>query len=217
MPAREYLCNGCRSSTKPIVPPICTVCGRPLSGPQDTSRTCGQCIEDPPPFDSARSIFYYQEPVKALIHRVKYHDEGYSLKALSFLAREHMPPDLVEPDLIIPIPLHLRRLRERGFNQSIRLAEGIFPSIPVARNSLIKVLDTKPQTGLSGKERLKNVKDAFTVIRPIPEGVERVLLLDDVYTTGATVKACAKVLKQAGVKEVHILTVARAIKAKGLL
>jgi len=214
VPAREYLCSGCLQSITPIEPPVCTVCGRPLSGPQDTSHICGQCIKDPPPFDTARSLFYYQEPVKTLIHRVKYSDDGYALRALSSLAREYMAPDLMEPDLIIPIPLHPKRLRKRGFNQSLRLAMGIFPHIPVATNSLIKVLDTRPQTGLSRKERLKNVENAFAVANPVPGGVKTVLLLDDVYTTGATVKACARVLRRAGLKEIHVFTVARGVGAR---
>ncbi len=214
MPARGRLCSECLQSIMPTGLPICTVCGQPLSGPQDSSHTCGQCIKDPPPFETARSLFYYQEPVKTLIHRVKYSDDGYALKALSSLAGKYMPPELIEPDLIIPIPLHLKRLRKRGFNQSLRLARGIFPHIPVATNFLIKILDTRPQTGLSREERLKNVENAFAVATPVPGGVKRVLLLDDVYTTGATVKACAKVLRKAGVKEIHVFTVARGVGAR---
>ncbi len=213
VPARDYICEECRSSIRPIIAPICTVCGRPLLGPEESSHICGQCIEDPPPFESARALFYYQGAIKALIHRVKYSDDGYALKALLSLSREHMSPDFIEPDLIIAIPLHPRRLRERGFNQSLRIARGIFPHIPVARDLLIKVLDTRPQTGLSREERLKNVRDAFAVVRPV--SVNSVLLLDDVYTTGSTVRSCARALKKAGVKKINILTVARSIKDPG--
>jgi ComF family protein len=119
--------------------------------------------------------------------------------------------DYLKPDIIIPVPLHSKRLRKRGFNQSLRLAKRIFPHIPLGINFLLRQLNTRPQTELSLKERHNNVKNAFKVIRPLPEGARSILLVDDVYTTGATVKACTQALKKAGAKEVHVFTVARTI------
>jgi ComF family protein len=124
---------------------------------------------------------------------------------------EHVLLDYVKPDMVIPVPLHSKRLRKRGFNQSLRFAGMIFPHIPLGIDVLSRTLNTKPQTELSMKERLRNVKNAFETASPLPEGVETILLLDDVYTTGATVRACAKVLKKAGAKEVHVFTVARTV------
>jgi ComF family protein len=208
----DCLCYDCLESIRLIEPPVCTVCGQPFHGPQGTSHTCGQCIKNPPSFDTARSVFQYQGSVKTLIHRIKYNNDGYALKVLSSLAMEYMLLDHLKPDMVIPVPLHSKRLRKRGFNQSLRLARTIFPHIPLEMDILTRTLNTKPQTELSMKERLRNVRNAFKAASPLPEGV-KTILLDDVYTTGATVRACAKALKKAGAKEVHVFTVARTVIA----
>jgi ComF family protein len=212
-PAGDRLCHDCLESIRLIEPPVCTVCGQPFHGPQGTGHTCGQCIKNPPSFDTARSLFQYHGSIRTLIHRIKYNDDGYALKALSCLAMEYMLPDHLKLDMVIPVPLHSKRLRKRGFNQSLRLAGTIFPHIPLGMDILTRTLNTKPQTELSMKERHRNVRNAFETANPLPEGVETILLLDDVYTTGATVRACAKALKRAGAKEVHVFTVARTVIA----
>jgi ComF family protein len=209
--AGDRLCRDCLESIRLIEPPVCTVCGQPFHGPQGTGHTCGQCLKNPPSFDTARSLFQYHGSIRTLIHRIKYNDDGYALKALSPLAMEYMLPDNLKPDMVIPVPLHSKRLRKRGFNQSLRLGRTIFPHIPLGIDILTKTLNTKPQTELSMKERHRNVKNAFETASPLPKGVETILLLDDVYTTGATVRACAKALKRAGAKEVHVFTVARTV------
>jgi ComF family protein len=111
-------------------------------------------------------------------------------------------------DLLVPVPLHPRRLKERGFNQALLLAKA-FPDKPLAREVLIRVRHTMPQSGLNPKERRENVKRAFTAPRPEEIKGKSVLLIDDVYTTGATVRECARILRQAGALEVAVLTVAR--------
>lgn len=213
--AGDRLCRNCLESIRPMEPPICTVCGRPFHGPRDTSHVCGECIKNPPSFDTARSVFQFQGSIRTLIHRIKYNDDGYALRALSSLAMEYnMLPDHLRPDMMIPVPLHPKRLKKRGFNQSLRLARTIFPHIPLGMDILIRTLNTTPQTELSMKERLRNVRNAFEAASPLPEGVEIILLVDDVYTTGATVMACAKAIKRAGAKEVHVFTVARTVIAR---
>jgi ComF family protein len=213
VPAGDRLCHDCLESIRLIEPPVCTVCGRPFHGPQGTGHMCGQCIRNPPSFDTARSVFQFQGSVKTLIHRIKYNDDGYALRALSSLAMEYMLPDHLKLDMVIPVPLHSKRLRKRGFNQSLRLARTIFPHIPLGMDILARTLNTKPQTELSMKERPGNVRNAFEVASPLLEGMKTILLVDDVYTTGATVRACAKALKKAGAKEVHVFTVARTVIA----
>jgi len=212
-PAGDRLCHDCLESIRLIEPPVCPVCGQPFHGPQDTGHTCGQCIKNPPSFDTARSVFQYQGSVRTLIHRIKYNDDGHALRALSSLAMEYRLLDNLKPDMVIPVPLHSKRLRKRGFNQSLRLVRTIFPHIPLGMDILTRTLNTKPQTELSMKERLRNVRNAFETASPLPEGVETILLLDDVYTTGSTVRACAKALKRAGAREVHVFTVARTVIA----
>jgi len=160
-------------------------------------------------------VFQFQGSIRTLIHRIKYNDDGYALRALSSLAMEYnMLPDHLRPDMMIPVPLHPKRLKKRGFNQSLRLARTIFPHIPLGMDILIRTLNTTPQTELSMKERLRNVRNAFEAASPLPEGVEIILLVDDVYTTGATVMACARAIKRAGAKEVHVFTVARTVIAR---
>ena len=212
-PAGNRLCHDCLESIRLIESPVCTVCGQPFHGPQGTGHTCGQCIKNPPSFDTARSLFQYQGFVRTLVHRIKYNDDGHALRALASLAMKHVLLDHLKPDMVIPVPLHSKRLRKRGFNQSLRLAGTIFPHIPSGMDILTRTLNTKPQTELSMKERLKNVRNAFEVASPLPEGVKTILLVDDVYTTGATARACAKALKRAGAKEVHVFTVARTVIA----
>jgi ComF family protein len=175
---------------------------------------CGQCIKNPPSFDTARSVFQFHGSIRTLIHRIKYNDDGHALRALSSLAMKYnMLPDRLKTDMVIPVPLHPKRLKKRGFNQSLRLARTIFPHIPLGIDILTRTLNTTPQTELSMKERPGNVRNAFEAASPLPESTKIILLLDDVYTTGATVTACAKALKRAGAKEVHVFTVARTVIA----
>jgi ComF family protein len=126
----------------------------------------------------------------------------------SWLRRPPCLELLDEADLVAPVPLHPKRLRARGFNQALLLARGLSDT-PVAREALTRVRHTAPQVGLNPKERRENVKGAFAV--PEPAGVKgkNVLLLDDLYTTGATVRECARVLRRAGAHRVDVLTVAR--------
>ena len=124
------------------------------------------------------------------------------------VARVSLPSWTSGVDAIVPVPLHPARLRERGFNQSMRLARGLFPGCRIEPSMLARKVDTRPQAGLRVRERERNVRGAFCASgRP---GVERVLLVDDIYTTGATAAACSASLLDAGVREVYVLTVARA-------
>lgn len=188
---------------------MCLLCGRPFAGPSGTDHLCGRCLLCPPSYDRARSLFHFTGVVRKLVHRVKFLGCGHALKALCDLAREELGDCEMSSGLIVPVPLHPRRLRSRGFNQSAMIARGIFPEGRVCVDLLAKVRDTRPQTGLGAGERAGNVRGAFALARALPKGVTRVTLVDDVYTTGATVSECAKVLKKGGVEEVHVLTVAR--------
>ncbi len=140
---------------------------------------------------------------------MKYSGDGHALRALIELSRRHLPAFPEGISLIVPVPLYPKRLRERGFNQALSLARGLFPKGPVDPFLLEKVKDTKPQAGLSKKERKDNVKDAFQARRKGSLG--KVMLVDDVLTTGATASICARVLKYAGAEKVYVLTVARAL------
>jgi ComF family protein len=127
---------------------------------------------------------------------------------------DRLPP-LDEIDLIIPVPLHAERLREREFNQSLLLADriGRHLNIPVSCTALTRIAPAPPQTTLSRKERLNNLRQAFSVPRPESIAGQRILLIDDVFTTGTTVNACAKTLRKAGSAHVFVLTLGRTVDA----
>lgn len=156
-------------------------------------------------------MFLYEEPIKKLIHRFKYQGKTDCLVSVSTLARDHPAlEEMREADLIIPVPLHPARLRERGFNQALLLARAIFPGDRrVVPRLLIRIRATAPQAGFDGAARRANLRKAFEVTAPGLLAGKRILLIDDVLTTGSTVNECAKTLKKAGAAEVLVITLAR--------
>jgi ComF family protein len=179
--------------------------------------TCGECATVSRPFSAARAAVVFDGPVQELIHRLKYGKKTHIFRPLALLTSRHLTPFIAESgaELIIPVPLHRKRLRERGFNQSVLLAGVLAKSwhLPMSRNNLRRIRWTEPQISLSVADRTKNVRGAFAVKDPTQIKGKRILLVDDVYTTGSTVTECAKVLKNAGAKEVYVATVARAVFA----
>jgi len=210
----HFLCSKCADTIVSIKPPLCSICGEPFKTHSGPDHICGRCLKIRPHFDIARSIFLYDGAIQTLIHRVKYHGDGFSLKGLSDLAQPFIEIILQEfsPDLICPVPLHDSKLRQRGFNQAAALAFSIFSKnrSKIVPDILIKSKKTAPQVGLSRQERFKNIKNSFSLKKPIPPSVKKILLFDDVFTTGATVSECAKVLKRERTVNVFVITVARA-------
>ena len=180
---------------------------------------CGQCLKEPPPFRQARAWAYYQQgesdlqPLSTALQKFKYNRDLSVGKTLALLAAASCSSAHEQYDVIIPVPLHLARLRWRGFNQAILLSRAIGTAHGVAVDPLLleRAQPTVPQTQLSGKERRTNVKGAFTVPARDRLRDKRVLLVDDVYTSGATVTECARTLTQAGAQAVDVFTLARAI------
>lgn len=204
---KEPGCQICAETIKFISPPFCKVCGIPFKSDAVQSHTCGECMEKRPHFSWARGVLVYNDTTAKAIHRFKYgHDTTYS-GPLGLMIADY---PLEGFDLVIPVPLHIKRLRERGFNQSLLLAKAIGKrrGIPVDPFTLKRSKWTEPQVNLSKRDRKMNVKGAFDIYKDV--GGKRILLVDDVYTTGATVSECSKVLKKNGAKEVCILTLARA-------
>lgn len=210
----RYLCRDCFSQLKFIKTPYCTCCGRAFSSGSG-NHLCGNCLKSSWNFDKARSIFAYEEIIAGLIHELKYSGDMTGLETFQHLSRQHLIlNDLNIPDFILPVPLHIKRLRERGFNQALLLAKKIFPeeNKRIRYDILLRQTDTPTQTGLSGRERRKNLKNAFIIKRSSELTGRNILILDDVYTTGSTVNECAKVLKTAGCKRVEVLTICRTNK-----
>ena len=205
--SRRDLCQACYSDL-PINAPACGRCGLPLESQPEFDTQCGRCQRTPPPFETALIPYLYRPPVDDLIRSLKF-EHGFSEGRLlgMLLASVLAPP--VFPDAIVPIPLHSRRLRERGFNQSFEIARpvGRALGIPVLSNVIRRVQPTAPQTGFDAEKRKRNVRDAFTVdALHLPP---RIALLDDVVTTGATVGEAARALRRAGAREISIWAVAR--------
>ncbi len=209
--AAVAVCPACEGNLEWVASPLCPRCGRVFPVREGADHLCGPCQTEPPPFDRARAAALYDEdgPSGQAIKRFKYNRRLDMLPVMQEWLRRPRCLELVqEADLVAPVPLHPNRLKQRGFNQALLLARA-FPEAHLEKELLIRVRPTPPQTGLNPKERRANVKGAFAVPRPGLVKGKRVLLVDDVFTTGATVKECAKVLRKAGALRVDVLTVAR--------
>jgi ComF family protein len=211
---RLHICPACRELMQMIASPLCVECGIPFIGVGE-DHPCGGCITSHHHFNAARAALVYDGAGRDLIHSFKYRNKTHLRRPLALLTIERLSEfvRLRQPELILPVPLHRKRLRSRGFNQAILLAE-IFSThwhIPLDRHNLRRIRCTEPQVNLSARERHENVKGAFSVQNSDPVNGRRVLLVDDVLTTGSTVEECARVLKAVGAAEVTVVTVARAL------
>ena len=169
---------------------------------------CGACLSDPPAFDSTRAAFSYSFPVDALIQALKY--QG-NLALAPVLAAELLPKADAHLDYLIPVPLSTARLRERGFNQALEIARIISKKsgVSLLANACGRILDNPPQAGLPWKERFKNIRGAFRCNAELRG--KKVVLLDDVMTTGATLNELAKVVRKQGAIEINAWVVARTL------
>lgn len=207
------LCPECLANASPLLSPKCSCCGQPFESPVGEDHLCGHCITDPPPFSAARAALRFEGSTRELIHQFKYSKKVVLRKPLGLLSAFHLDDFAREfgAELIVPVPLHVKRLRQRGFNQAILLGE-IFAKkwgVPLSRNNLQRIRWTEPQVNLGAKERAANVKGAFAVDNPHEISGKRTFLVDDVYTTGSTVKECCRELLKAGAADVAVLTIAR--------
>ncbi|MBI5655335.1 MAG: ComF family protein [Geobacter sp.] len=210
---RVHVCPACLATSRPVEPPLCTICGVPFPAPAGIDHPCGPCLTTPPPFAAARAAFLYEGAIRDLIHRFKYDGAVQVRRPLALLMADRLAPLAAEkaPDLLVPVPLHVRRLRQRGFNQAVLLGALLSREwqIPLGRRALRRIRWTEPQVNLAAKERLANVRGAFAVTdRARVEG-KRVMLVDDVLTTGSTLAECSRVLLRAGAAEVCAVTIAR--------
>jgi ComF family protein len=214
-PTESFICSGCRAGVRWVEPPFCERCGRPFEGDITTRFECANCREMEWHFGSARSAVAARDPVLEVIHRYKYNRALWFEPFLAELLIRAAGPVLEgqKPDMIVPVPLYPTKEREREFNQAERLADrlGAATQIPVNKRLLRRVRPTRTQTRLSRQERLANVRNAFALRDGQRLNGERIVLLDDVFTTGATTSACARVLAGAGAGEVCVWTVARGV------
>lgn len=216
---KESLCPSCWGLIPFITKPYCSCCGLPFEFEIDEGALCGACTHDLPSFATTRSVFAYTSESKDLILKFKHMDTlGSAPLFAKWMARSL--PDLKDP-LCIPIPLHWTRLFMRTYNQAALLAQEIakLKRWAYQHSYLIRKRRTASQGHLTKKERIKNVGTAFEV----PETKKRhvqgrtILLVDDVYTTGATLNACTKALLKAGAGEVHAVTLGRVVRGQQIV
>jgi ComF family protein len=209
-----HICSDCRTLMPPIVAPMCIVCGIPFAG-AGNDHVCGSCSTSPPRFDAARAALAYDGASRDLIHAFKYRNKTHLRRPLALLTIERLSEFIRSrrSDLIMPVPLHRKKLSSRGFNQAVLLGEILAQrfSIPLDRRNLKRIRWTEPQVNLAAHERRSNVKGAFSLHDPALVNGRRVLLVDDVLTTGSTADECGRVLKTAGAADVTVVTVARAL------
>ena len=208
---RDPLCGECWEGFERIAPPWCRCCGAPLG----IEGLCGACRSRRPRFAYARAAVLYGDLVREAIHAFKFGGRrglanplgdllaGLGLSALPGAA----------PDALVPVPLHSRRARERGYDQALLLARRLERAwgVPVVADALLRAVPTQPQTVLDAAARRRNVRDAFAVRRAEVIAGRHIVLVDDVLTTGATAGECARSLYRAGATAVGVLTVARAL------
>ncbi len=203
----SLLCAKCREEFELVEPPLCPHCGRPMV----SGRLCPLCQRDPLQIDGVRSVAYLDGTLREAIHHFKYSNLQHLAIPLGRLMGQYWEKSPLPAEIIVPVPLHTDRLRERGYNQAALLARELGKSIglPISENSLVRVRATRPQVELGAQERKENVNDAFRCSSMELKG-KRILLIDDVCTTGATLEACSMALRQAGARSVWAFTLARA-------
>jgi len=214
--AVPYICQPCWKTICILPEPKCPRCHIPFSSSSTLMHSpqhlCGRCRQRPPAYTKACTPYAYQGVLKDAISQFKYHGKVRLAKPLAQLMASawDLPQDI---DGIIAVPLHPTRLREREYNQSLLLAERLSQhlEIPVMWNVLVRTQHTVPQTTLKRSARLKNLRKSFAVTHPDVVSGKKILLVDDVFTTGTTINECAKTLRKAGAKAVYVETLARMI------
>jgi ComF family protein len=206
-------CTTCLADFRKISSPLCPICGRPFVEGTDEDHLCEDCLRKRPLYEAIGAPYVYDGPLMTAIHRFKYGGKSYLADSLGPLLSEFAKSWIQKPDgfLTVPVPLHKKRLRERGFNQSLLLAKHVACELHTALDflSLRRVRYTLPQTGLGKEERRKNVRGAFMLENPEVFKDKPILLVDDVATTGNTLNECSRVLRKAGCKDIFCLVLAR--------
>ncbi len=209
------LCLSCRKKVLPLKNPLCVKCSRPFPPYAKKRSVCGDCRTRRPAYDRGFALVGYSEPVKQIFHEIKYQNKPWLLDIFSpFLKEFANTHPLTSYDMMVPVPLDPKRRWEREFNQALilcRMLKRMENRSPLTiQTVIVKKKKTSPQSTLGRTERLRNLSAAFRVKRNSVQG-KKILLIDDVFTTGSTIHECAKTLKDNGAAQVDFLTVARAI------
>jgi ComF family protein len=200
----RWICDGCEGDL-PFHPPLhCPVCAMPTP----LGETCGECLKHPPHFDATRAAFAYAFPADALLRALKYR----SRLAIAEWAAMHIDPSGIPPDYLIPMPLHVNRLKTRGFNQAMEIARALSRRYGIAllHEAVERVRETEPQAGLPRVERTRNMRNAFACRGGVVG--KHVAIVDDVMTSGASLNELARTLKAAGALRVECWVAARTLR-----
>lgn len=212
-----WVCRRCWLAIDYVTPPICVQCGQPLAAPPEgiasAEHRCGACLLTPPPYERLRAVGLYQGVLRDSIHAMKYQRVYGLVEPLAELLQAQFAVHWSAwvPEALVPVPLHHSRLWEREFDQALALARHLGKGIgvPVWADGLIRQRRTASQVGLNATARQHNVRGAFRLTEPQAGAGKALLLIDDVYTTGATLRECARVLRRAGAAWVGGYTLAR--------
>jgi ComF family protein len=212
IPKGTKICSHCEKKLQLITQPRCKKCSKPIE--DDQKEYCSDCERKNYHFDHGYSLWVYDSIMKKSISDFKYHHKkeyaNYYIEKIVEGYKDNI--SRLAPDALVPVPIHISKYRERGYNQAEILAYGISKELdlPVISNLLVRNKKTLPQKQLSDKERLKNLKEAFIlndkVLDDYPKELKRVLLVDDIYTTGSTIEACANVLIKNGIENIYFIT-----------
>lgn len=213
----DTLCGACWTGITFFAPPWCAVCGLPFPHPMGEGAVCGDCARRQPNWDKARAVLRYDRHSRPLVLRLKHGDQTHLAGAFGRWMHRAGGEVLAGADLLMPVPLHWTRLAVRRFNQSALLAQAIRGAggPPVAADWLVRRRRTPSQGTLGPLARARNVRGAFALRRGRSVAGRRIVLVDDVLTTGATAEECARVLRRAGAASVGVLVLARAVRAGG--
>ena len=210
---RGDICDECFSGFKALAHPFCTLCSEPFKSKVEEDHLCEKCLRKRPSYDELRAPYLYEEKIMNSIQLIKYSGKSYIVKSLGPLLGAFAKNWIndTKDTIIMPVPLHRKKLRQRGFNQSVLFVKAISPVLEIEADffTLIRTRYTESQTGLSLEQRRKNVKGAFDIRGNSDIRGKSVILVDDVATTGNTMNECARVLKKAGAEKVLGLTLAR--------
>lgn len=216
VPEHGTLCLPCWQQVQFISDPMCACCGLPFDYDIGSHALCADCLHTLPPYAHARSAFRYDEHSRRLITSFKYADQTHLANIYGAWLANAGGELLAQTDVIVPVPLHYWRFVQRRFNQSALLAHALTRKTGIKNlpDALRRSRSTVPQTGLTRKQRESNVKGAFIINPRYADMIKgkNILLIDDVMTTGSTIKQCTKSLLKAGAMQVNVLTLARAIK-----
>lgn len=203
------MCRECLTKLKKIEPPYCMKCGKTLE--REEEEYCQDCIRIPKSYERGYPVFFYAEPLKSALYDFKYKNrrENAAFFAECMAAHYGKEFERIGIEGLVPVPVHPHKKRIRGYNQADNLAKELSGRIkmPVYSDYLERKVDTSPQKELNDKARMKNLKNAFQLGKNTIK-LNKILLVDDIYTSGATIEACTEVLRKAGIKEIYYTSVA---------